>query len=143
MELFERFEDLVKLDWQKATKKYQAELEKSAIAWYEKQFKAQFRRTEEYPKWYYSGGVLIFKVSTGMAYHYRFIVEMAHFEFWQLPPWKEAVAHVRKHKKSRSDNYHRDNNPYPKENFYYNQAWDAGFIMALEGFSFKKLLSGL
>ncbi len=134
---FLRFKDLFLIEHPtsvKLSKKFLLDLEKQSIKWYEDNFNAKYDLTKASPhRWYYTAGMATFEVQGLGAYTFRFIMQMMHFEFWNVPQFKEGFMYGRKGVKTEVS---RDDNPY-KSNFFYESAWDAGYICGLSNFKFN------
>lgn len=146
MQEFKKFKELFTSKDIKTSKKYNAGLEKEALEWFKQNFGATFGSTtrcdtKDIITWHYSCGMLSFGVPPMGDYYYNFIIQMVHFEFWKTKEWKEGFKYglyCGKSKMKLSNKNYRDANPYPDWNFYSSDAWDAGYIMGLSKFSFKK-----
>lgn len=131
---FDRFQELFNIC--KVTKKYESELENEALKWFKDNFNAIFGShsrcdQKELPYlWLYSVDLLILSVKDIGAYHYKFTIKAAMFNFLKTPAYLEGFKHVRKLKKAK-EQCNRDANPYAKHDFYNRQAWDCGYICGL------------
>jgi len=131
---FDRFQELFNMC--KATKKYEAELEKEALNWFKDNFNAVFGSNSRCDQkeieflWHYTTGLLILEVKNIGGYHYKFTVKAAMFNHLKTPSYLQGFKQVRKLKKS-NEQCDRDANPYPKHDFYNRQAWDCGYICGL------------
>ena len=150
MKEFKRFPELF-YDRKKETKKYTTLLQKEAKEWFEDNFSATFGSTtrigcEKIFTWHFTCGMLSFGIPSLGTYHYKFIIKMIHFELWKTKEWREGFKYGRfcdkTEPKHTNDNY-RDANPYSEIKFYSNDAWDAGYVMGISNYSFKKYLHKL
>lgn len=145
MKEFTRFKDLF-IDRNMVTKKFISVLQKDALKWYQDNFGAIFGSTSNVDSpeitWHYSIGMLSFGAKRlGADYYFPFIIRMIHFERWKLKEWKEGFKYGKLCSTSKmklTNHNYRDANPYAEHDFYRNDVWDAGYIMGLSNFSFKK-----
>lgn len=140
MNVFSRFNDLHLLNSKKIklSKKFNTQLEKDAIKWFEITFGAVYHPHGPEPyKWHYSGGTLCFTSSLG-DYYYSFVIKMTHYQFFKDRHFVEGFNYARK---CLTDNIStsRDDNPYKKVCYFYDDAWDAGYICGLSNFKFKPI----
>jgi hypothetical protein len=131
----------------KILKKDQQRIETAALDWFKKHFNPVFGSqsrcdTKGKITWHYSVGLLCFGFPKLSDYHYKFIIQMIHFEKWKNKEWQEGFMYGKWCSNSNmkiTDKNYRDRNPYPETDFYRNTAWDAGYIMGLSKFSFKTI----
>lgn len=132
----------------KTLKKDIKRLEKESFNWFKKYFNTVFGTTtrcdtKDVITYHYSVGLLMFGIPSLGDYYYKFIIEMIHYENWQLKEWKDGFMYGKYCAKSKMkvrDNNYRDGNPYSETDFFRRSAWDAGYIMGLSNFSFKPFI---
>lgn len=127
MKEFERMQEIYIPHGFKVTKKYELELEKDAIRWFQE---------TKLGKWYYQGGCLIFEIKGLGSFSYRQVVKWAHLAYFKDPLFISGYKFQLKNKGGNYDS-RIANNPYSKNDFYRNNAWDAGYMYSLYNHKFN------